>query len=1334
MSAHPPAEFAGNERFVVRRRLGEGGMGVVYEAYDRERDAFVALKTLSRIDASSIYRLKREFRALADLSHPNLVHYHELVSAGDRWFFTMELVDGVEFSTYVAGAGAGASPRSGVALSPAFGVAGFTPSGAGGSPSPERIVASALAASVGAGAASHALTVAAGAGRSTSNEPTQLAIERPAAPPAGGAAGSWRPAAMPFDPARTLTWWSRGADQKDPRPHADLGRLRAALRQLVEGIAALHAAGTLHRDVKPSNVMVTRSGRVVLLDFGLASGDKGALDADDARYLIGTPAYMAPEQAMGEPASPASDWYGVGVMVYEALVGTVPFAGNPREVLMAKQVVEPPRPSTLVDGVDPELDALCGELLAKAPAQRPGAPEILRRLGAAGGKTRAGASRSLPFIGRGEHLGSLHAAFEATRRGHAVAVMIQGVSGMGKSALTRRFLDELARHHDALVLAGRCYERESVPYKALDTLVDALSRYLMRLPDPDAAALLPPNVRALARLFPVLLEVRAVADAPREQADVPDPQELRRRGFGALRELLSRLAKKRPLVLHIDDLQWGDADSAALLADLLRPPSPPALLLLASFRSEEAAASPILRELCAPESPLRAGLDVRDVLVGALAPAHGQELALALLKNKDADAPSLAAEIAREAEGSPFFIAELVRYLEAEAAEHRATPTRGMRLLKLDKVIGARIARLPEDARRLLEIVAVAGRPIAQGVALKAAALGNDAGNVVASLRAEQLLRTRGARHSDEAEAYHDRIREAVVAGLGGEPLRACHQKLGEVLEAAGADPEVLAVHFRGAGDVPRARRYAVRAAEKAAQALAFDRAARLYQGALDLCDPGDPGRRPLQRSLGDALADAGRSAEAARVYRDAARGAPADAALELRRLSAEHACRSGHVDEGLAAFREVTAAVGMRMARSPLEALASLLVRRAEVRLRGLRFRERSAAEVPPELLTRLDVCWSVSVGLGMVDPIQGADFQARLMLLALEAGEPFRLSRALAIEACYASTAGEDAAPRTRALIDAAERLARRVNNPHALATVDSARAFEDIFVGRWRAGLANAERAEAMLLERCTGVAYEIATAQIFGLWALFNLGQIPELRRRYPAQLRQAEERGDLFAASSKRTLVGHACYLVEDDVPGAEREVAEAMRGWSQRGFHVQHWYELLARTNIAMYRGDGELAYHHITTRWPEVKRSLLMRIVSIRNDILFLRGRAALAAAIARRRREPLLEAVAEDARGIAKARLANSEGWSRLLLGGVAHQRGRRDEAIAHLGRAAAAFDHSEMSLWGIMARRREGEVRGGAEGEAMIEAADALMMRLEIRRPDRFTDMLAPGFVER
>jgi eukaryotic-like serine/threonine-protein kinase len=186
--------------------------------------------------------------------------------------------------------------------------------------------------------------------------------------------------------------------------------LRPALRQLAQGVAALHRAGKLHRDLKPSNVLVTPQGRVVILDFGLVS------DVEPGRKLTfaGTPAYMAPEQLADQPATEASDWYAVGLMLYEALTGNLPFGGDsPYAMLMEKQHGELIPPSSLVRGVPHDLDRLCIDLLRRDPESRPDGQEVLRRLSKRSTDrlpTPKAASLDIPFVGRDHELQQMHAA------------------------------------------------------------------------------------------------------------------------------------------------------------------------------------------------------------------------------------------------------------------------------------------------------------------------------------------------------------------------------------------------------------------------------------------------------------------------------------------------------------------------------------------------------------------------------------------------------------------------------------------------------------------------------------------------------------------------------------------------------------------------------------------------------------------------------------------------------------------------------------------------------------------------------------------------------------
>jgi tetratricopeptide (TPR) repeat protein len=1256
------AEFSGTERFAVVRRIGAGGMGVVYEAHDRQRNESVALKTLPQLRADTLYYLKQEFRALSGVSHPNLAALYELFAVGEQWFFTMELVRGVNFLQYVC-----------PALPPASAV--------------ESTVS----------------YLPPGPGLSETADPgtrTVLAVEAaaPAAPPG-----------------------------PEPRAAPQFGRLRAALAQLAEGVCALHATGKLHRDIKPSNVLVTPQGRVVLLDFGLVTELEQPPGLAAEQEVAGTFTYMAPEQATGGPLSPASDWYSVGVMLYEALTGRRPFLGSRSQILKDKLSAEPWPPRTFAPGVPEDLDALCQQLLRRRPEERPTGADVLRRLGAAAAVPeevavpRPAGGRG-PFVGREHYLGALADAYRATRAGRAVTVYVRGRSGVGKSLLVQRFLEDLAGREEAVVLAGRCYECESVPYKALDSLVDALSRYLARLPPAEADALVPRDVPALARLFPVLRRVEAVAAAQRRGFEVPNQQELRRRGFAALRELLARLGARRPLALFIDDLQWGDVDSAALLSDLLRPPDPPTLLLLGSYRSEYAATSPCLQGLLAA----RPATDCRDLAVEPLAPAEAQRLARELLGPAAAGAEA----VARESGGNPYFIHELVQHLQG-GAELAGRPA-GTAEVTLDDVLWKRVARLPEAARRLLEAVTVSGRPLPQAAAYQAAALGAAEDRAaLAVLRAGHLVRSTGPGGQDEIETYHDRIRETVAAHLPPPSLRAYHGRLAVTLEAAGrADPETLAVHYQGAGDGPTAGRYFALAADEAAEALAFDRAAKLYRLALAL-RPGtaDEGRA-LRTRLGDALANAGRGVEAAREYQAAAAAAGADEALELQRRAAFQYCISGHLDEGRAAFRVVLGAVGMRLPPTPRRALLSALTGRALLRLRGLRFRERSAAQIPLRDLLRIDIVRSVAVGISAMDPLCGAGFQARSMVLALRAGEPLRIALALAWEASHSALGGGPTQKRTDRLLEAAQSLAGRLNHPHALGMATLAAGIRDFFLGRFRPAGEFCERAEAIFREQCTGVMWELDTAHAFGLWSLLYRGELGQLRRRFFVLFKEATERGDRYDAANLGTQIGTLARLAAGEVEEARDLLREVMGHWTTEGFNIQHLSALYGRIYIDLYTGSGATAWERIPRMWSECRRSLLLRIQQIYIDVLQLSGRSALAAAAAAADPRPLLRAAEGYARRLERLRMPWSVALAGLLRAGAAA--GRRDAALAVrlYGEAAAALDAVPLGVFAAAARRRQGELLGGDAGRALVEAADAWMRDRQVHDPARLAAAFAPG----
>jgi hypothetical protein len=464
--------------------------------------------------------------------------------------------------------------------------------------------------------------------------------------------------------------------------------------------------------------------------------------------------------------------------------------------------------------------------------------------------------------------------------------------------------------------------------------------------------------------------------------------------------------------------------------------------------------------------------------------------------------------------------------------------------------------------------------------------------------------------------------------------------------------------------------------------------------------------------------------------------GANPAESLELQRRAAEQLLRSGHMDAGLKIIRTVLRAIGMNLPRTPQHALLSLLWQRL-LTPSGLEFREREAAQVPAEDLSRIDTCWSAALGLVMVDAMRAADFQSRNLRLSLLAGEPVRIVRALSLEACFSSAAGNRSRRRTSKLLDAATSLAARVNCPEALGTATLAAGTAAWFHGQFKRCLELSEQAEAIYREQCQGVSWELCTAQHFALRSLVYLGELPLLLRRLPALLKEAQERGDLFAETNLRTRIAYLARLCSDQSELARDELCRAIERWSQQAFHSQHYYELVGQVEIALYAAEGSAAWEHLTERWPAMTGSLILRNRPTMIEALQVRARAALAAAATHRigassvpAPQSLLRQAAEDARRIAREHTPWSDPLAHLIQAGIAATQRNAQRSLALLEQAETQFAQCDMCLYHAVARRRRGQVMGGEAGRSLVAAADRWMSERLIKRPERMAAMLAPG----
>jgi eukaryotic-like serine/threonine-protein kinase len=1055
--------FCSTERFEIISELGAGAMGVVYEVLDCQNNIIVALKTLKGLDGRRLFRFKQEFRAMTELNHPNLIQLHELFADGDLWYFTMEYVPGMTFMEYL-----GDESQSSIVtqtesdiqadVSDEIATVDYHESSENETPaeksatseSPESPATLDVPTADYASIPEDAATVDYAA-----QEPDDVsAIESPEDRPTVDIHGTLPDDEQPtreihrtdqshVDPGATVD----GRIPVEPKqssvaksslaqsPQAkNLERLRESFRQLALGLIELHSKGMLHRDIKPANVIIAPDGRVVLLDFGLVAemNSTKSISADGLsppedvniyetveQGIAGTVAYMAPEQAQGKQLSVASDWYAVGTMMYEALTERLPYRGKIFDVLRKKVRQDPIPPSELNSSVPAELSDLTMQLMKRNPKKRLVGQRVVDILMGEDPNARVVDSsrdfilnEDIPFVGRENEIEALLSALNSAKDACTVVAEVHGASGMGKSMLIDEFVKRRECQGDVIVLQGRCYEQESVPYKAIDGIIDQLTRFLMKLPAEECAELLPSNMGRLARLFPVLKRVKLIDEMMGNQTELADPRQLRLTAIAALGQLIDSITETKTLLLTIDDMQWGDVDSAILLNQLLQFGFEYRLLLVIGYRVEYVNTSPCLKtlhkgkwrtgetatgslslsegwtatgtvsfksmDLDLPATSTIAAIGSMlkriEIPILPLSPVSVCELVMSLLPKTSSVSNDVIQQIVNEARGNPYFALELVRYVESG----REFDVEDGNVLYLDEVLWNRIQSLPETAQSFLHVIAVAGQPMVLRNVFRASQLIQLKPGDMRLLHTGRFVRSTGTGLDDEVATFHDRVRESIVDRLAPDTLTEIHQAIGDTLAVdPNADLELVAHSFHQAGDRSKACRFYIRAADATSTALAFARAAELYRLSLELLDSDPKLEFELRKKLAVALANAGLGTEAAEEYHEAARLAEGSERIELDSLAAFHYCTGGRIEKGRRLLQQGLNRVGLKVANSSLRVLLGIVKQRVILWFRGYRFKQRPESEVNPKDLLKIDTAWRAAKALSLFDTLAGVYVQ---------------------------------------------------------------------------------------------------------------------------------------------------------------------------------------------------------------------------------------------------------------------------------------------------------------------------------------------------------------------
>ncbi len=636
-------------------------------------------------------------------------------------------------------------------------------------------------------------------------------------------------------------------------PSRDFRRVVEIALQICQALEHAHTHNIVHRDLKPDNVLLSgtgASGSVKLADLGLAFTVRDSR-LSGAGLLVGTPAYMAPEQILGQKIDGRVDLYALGVLLYEMTTGRVPFIGADPLTVVSQHIhapVVPPR--ALRSDIPLALEAVIVRLLAKDPAQRfPSASDTalaLRRVLKApdsGSDDESAAAVAIldalsrgRLVGRAEELAEARELWRRAREGRGHCLLLSGEPGAGKTRLARELVVQAAVD-GAVVLSGACYEYEATtPYLPV---VDAFRRWVReQTHDEKLQKVLGDAAPQLAKLAP---EIESRLGPFPIVAGLP-PHEERLLFFDAIVQVFTELAGSRGLLFYIDDLHWADASTLWLVGHLLRNLRETSVLVVASYREIELdRAHPLAKALVDWN---RERLMTRIVLRRFGADETREQLG-ALLNEPVSE--EFAEAVHRETEGNPFFVEEVLKALIDQGSVCRKS---GQWIQgevadliipqSVKEAIGSRLDGVSPACNEILRAAAVVGKKFTFEE-LVAAVGGENEETLLDALDEATSAQLLAAESGELFTFTHDKIREVLYEELNPIRRRRLHRRTAEGLERHRERTlvavETLAHHYIEAGDHERGLGYAKQAAKAAETIFAFDEAIAAYGRALECAE-----------------------------------------------------------------------------------------------------------------------------------------------------------------------------------------------------------------------------------------------------------------------------------------------------------------------------------------------------------------------------------------------------------------------------------------------------------------------------------------------------------------
>jgi tetratricopeptide (TPR) repeat protein len=631
----------------------------------------------------------------------------------------------------------------------------------------------------------------------------------------------------------------------------EISRIVSIAVQICDALEHAHNNQIVHRDLKPDNVLLAgmgESSNVKLADLGLALPAYGAR-ISRAGVIVGTAAYMAPEQALGQPVDGRADLYALGVLLYDLTTGRVPFTGDDPLTIISQHVhahVVPPR--VLCPDIPLGLETVIVRLLAKDPAQRfSTASETRAALLDSLKSTESVPAETAPvvaildalsrgrLVGRNDELAEARELWKRAREGRGHAVLLSGEPGAGKSRLAREITIQAAVD-GAVVLSGGCYEYEAAtPYLPF---VEAFRRWVREeKSDEHLREVLGEAATQIAKLAPEI-ETRLGPFPERQELAAHEERLL---FFDAVVQVFSNIARRQSLLFYADDLHWADRGTLWLLGHLLRQLRNERVLILGAYRETELdRAHPLAKSLVDWN---RERLITRIALRRFNESETGDQLGALLGEQVSGE---FAVAVHRETEGNPFFVEEVLKALiergsvRRESGRWRRCDMEELLIPQsVKEAIGNRLDRVSQNTNEVLRVSAILGKVFTFEELSAAAAQNED--TLLDALDEATGAQLIVAGSGDSFSFTHDKIREVLYEELNPIRRRRLHRHVAEGLErrckTSTCAVEKLAHHYIKAGDHQRGLEYAKQAATEAVRVFAFDEAIAAYGRACDCAE-----------------------------------------------------------------------------------------------------------------------------------------------------------------------------------------------------------------------------------------------------------------------------------------------------------------------------------------------------------------------------------------------------------------------------------------------------------------------------------------------------------------